>query len=497
MRQTFWTVLIAGAALVVLSAQAPAELQIVNDAAQALGGKDRVQAVKTIAIEGEASNWAAVGGPSPVGAQNLTKVTEYRQLIDVARERMRVTSTRTLQFPFALATVTRPDQRLDGDIAFNIGGGRGGANAATRANAAAWKQRRLDFLSYPITIVRAALHPGAKLTNLRMQAGQQLVDVTTVLGERMTLAIDNVTKLPSSVSWATSDDNLGDITIQVSFAQYEDAGGLKLPKKISTKTDKWNTGELLVSKNTVDGDLGDLAAPDTVKASPLPPPPPGVVVTAEPVGKGIWYMGGTGEHSVLFEFADHLLLFETPISDARTLAVIAKARETVPGKPLTMAVTSHHHFDHAGGFRAAVSEGLTMLMYKDNVALFKDVATRPHTISPDALAKSPRVFKFQAVDDKLTLKDATMEVVLYHVKGDVHADTELMAWVPRDRILVEADQYDRAWLQHPWGENFLKNVEQRNLKVDRILAIHGTGPEPWSEVVQTIKSKGSAPAATN
>jgi hypothetical protein len=47
------------------------------------------------------------------------------------------------------------------------------------------------------------------------------------------------------------------------------------------------------------------------------------------------------------------------------------------------------------------------------------------------------------------------------------------------------------------GRKFLKNVEQRKLNVDRILAIHGTGPEPWSEVVQTIKAKGSAPAATN
>jgi hypothetical protein len=43
-----------------------------------------------------------------------------------------------------------------------------------------------------------------------------------------------------------------------------------------------------------------------------------------------------------------------------------------------------------------------MLMYKDNVALFKDVATRPHRMNPDALAKSPHLFKFQAVDDKLT-----------------------------------------------------------------------------------------------
>ena len=220
MRTNLWTVLILGGALAIVSAQTPVELQVVNDAAQALGGKDRVLAVKTIAIEGDASSWGAVGGPSPAGAQNLTKVSDYRQSIDVAREQMRVTSTRTLQFPFALATVTRTDQRLDGDMAFNVGGGRGGANAANRANAAAWRQRRLDFLSHPITIVRAALHPGAKLTNARMQNGQQLVDLTTVVGDKLTLAVDNQTKLPSAVSWMVSDDNLGDITIQVSFAQY-------------------------------------------------------------------------------------------------------------------------------------------------------------------------------------------------------------------------------------------------------------------------------------
>jgi hypothetical protein len=73
----------------------------------------------------------------------------------------------------------------------------------------------------------------------------------------------------------------------VSFTQYEDAAGLKLPRKISTKTDKWNTGELLVTKSTVDGDVGELAAPDAIKSSPLPPAPAAVVVTAEPVGKGI------------------------------------------------------------------------------------------------------------------------------------------------------------------------------------------------------------------
>src|SRR5262245_40453112 len=123
MRKRLWTVLVAGCVLTVVMwatsamwAQSSPELQIVNDAAQALGGKERVLAVQSIAIEGEASSWGAVGGPTPMGAQNLTKVTDYKQSIDVMRERMRVTSTRTLQFPFALATVTRTNQGLDGDL---------------------------------------------------------------------------------------------------------------------------------------------------------------------------------------------------------------------------------------------------------------------------------------------------------------------------------------------------------------------------------------------
>ena len=123
----------------------------------------------------------------------------------------------------------------------------------------------------------------------------------------------------------TDNTNLGDVAIETSFADYQDAGGLKLPARLTTKTDKYTTAELRVTKQTVDADTGDLAAPAAAASAAaiaglLPP-----MVTVEEVAKGIWWLAGQSHHSVLVEFTDHLMLIEAPQNDTRTLAVIAKA----------------------------------------------------------------------------------------------------------------------------------------------------------------------------
>lgn len=464
-------------------ARTPPELQAVTDAADALGGRQRILDVKTLTIDGE--------GPAPNVGQNtmpdselpVWKVTEFTRTIDLQNHRMRMQQFRTAQFLFANANTQRQNQGLDGDVAFNVSGD----GKATRASAQAVQDRRIELLQHPLVVVREALDPAAKLSGFRTAGNQEIVEVETAKGEHITLAIDAATKLPSRVTSMADNANLGDVAIDTAFSDYETVGGVKLPKRITTKMDRYPQFDLTVSKNILDAPA-DLAAPDAVKAAAVPPNSAPVVVTAEPVGKGIWWLAGSGNHrSVVFEFDDHLVLFEVPLNETRSKPVIDKAR-SLSTKPLTHVIVSHHHFDHSGGIRVAVAEGLTIITYKDNVQFFKDLLERKHSIVPDALEKHPQAAKFEVVDDELTLKDKSMEVQLYHLRDNPREGTNLFAYVPRDRMLVQADLYDSTWTFHHWGENVITNIEQiRKLKVDKQVPIHGA-IETYAEMVKKMKA---------
>jgi hypothetical protein len=469
---------------------APPERQIIDDAAAALGGASRIQSLTALHITGSGSAPNAGQNRLPDDELPVWKVTEHTRAIDLANGRTRVQQLREAQFQFAGATTQRVSQGLDGVVAYNAAPD----GTLNRAGEAAVRDRRVELLHHPITVVRTALDPGAKLANARTEGGLQLVDITTTPGDMVTLAIDRSTHLPSKVTSMSANANMGDVAIVTTFSDYEDVDGVKLPRRLTTMMDKYLQFDLQVSKNAVNGDVAALAVPADVKSASVPTPPP-VVVTVEPVAKGVWWLAGSGNHrSVVFEFDDHLVLYEVPLNEARSKAVIDKAR-TLSTKPLTTAIVSHHHFDHSGGLRVAVAEDLTIVTHRANEAFFKDLLARPHTIVPDALQMNPKPAKFEWVDDQMTLKDKSMEVQLYHLLDNPREGTNLYAYVPRERMLVQADLYDAGWNQHLWGENVLTNLTQRKLKIDRDVPVHGV-IEPFEQMVKTIKAKPTI-AGTN
>ena len=189
---------------------------------------------------------------------------------------------------------------------------------------------------------------------------------------------------------------------------------------------------------------------------------------------------------------DHLVMIEGPLDDARAAAVIAEAKKLVPNKPIKYVVNTHHHFDHAGGLGAFAADGATIITHDVNKAFLEQSLAAPRTIQPDGLAQSGKKATVEGMQDKRVLSDGTHTVELYLIKGTVHGDGLIMAYLPKEKLLVEADVFTPAppnaaalAQPNPAQVNLYDNIERLNLAVDQILPIHGR-KVPLAELQKSI-----------
>ena len=129
-----------------------------------------------------------------------------------------------------------------------------------------------------------------------------------------------------------------------------------------------------------------------------------------------------------------------------------------------------------------MSEGLTVITHQGNAAFIEEVVKRPHTIVPDALAKNPRPLKLETVTDEKVITDGKMTVNLYPIPGE-HSESMLMAYLPKERALVVIDVYEPGEGPHMFVGRFVDDLKKRNLRVDRIVPLHGK-VVPFAQMVK-------------
>jgi glyoxylase-like metal-dependent hydrolase (beta-lactamase superfamily II) len=162
-----------------------------------------------------------------------------------------------------------------------------------------------------------------------------------------------------------------------------------------------------------------------------------------------------------------------------SVAAINLIKKTVPNKPIRYIINTHNHFDHAGGLRTYAAEGATVITHRDNIPFFEQVWANPRTINPDRLAKSGRKPVFEGVVGSRTLSDGSRDLVLYHYAGNMHNPGMLMAFLPEEKILIEADSFSPSPNPKdvptaiPNLVHFYNAVERLKLDVQVIAPMHG------------------------
>ncbi|PYR45458.1 MAG: hypothetical protein DMF89_24975 [Acidobacteria bacterium] len=422
--------------------------QIIDDAAAALGGRDRVMAVKSMLLEG-AGNFVGITSlryDDDIGFRSaIEQLRDWRRAYDVTNGRARFELTRMVEYAFYIGDApTRTIQGLDGTVAFNINPANQNATLAFVNQAT---DRRREYLRHPLTLVRAALGPNAKVSNSRTQGMERMVDIAIGDLPALTLAINASSKLPTRI-FETVDNNIfGDTMQAIEFTGYKAVNGLQLPTLLTNWQDKREIGQIRINRTTIDGDVGTLVAPASLATAQQPGGRGGgggrgglapAGNPAQELAKGLWRVTGTTHHSLIVEFNDHLMIVEAN-NPERVAAVWARAKELRPNKPITQLIVTHHHFDHTGGVRDAVARGVTEIIAQQHTVNFlTEILKRPHTINPDALAKlgSFKMPKITAIGDAGVVKDSTMTVNLYHLRDNTHADSNLLIYFPASKILT-------------------------------------------------------------
>jgi glyoxylase-like metal-dependent hydrolase (beta-lactamase superfamily II) len=468
---------------------------ILTATAEALGGLERVRSVKNITLSGYGQYAYMFGGGnitgSPEAPQKYQAANDLKRVYDLEHDRFQQLERRNFLFPFAAIfghAFAQANLVLDGDIGYEM------APDGKVTRSRQWIEsplhidgvhmRRMWNLNNPVALVRAALDPANKLSAPRKEGNLTVLDLTLKQGDKLSFAIDARSKLPTWVRWKNPHSNLGQVTLTTYLNGYAPYGGLLMPLGYITRIDWRNIDyfKMYVDDYVVDTQIADLAAPATVRAASDADP----VVTSEAtqVAPGVWRLTPYG--NTVFEFADHLAIYELGGSHAAAQAAIDKARTLVPGKPLTEYIPSHHHFDHTAGYRVGVAEGLIVVSRYGNEGIFREMAERRAPDYPDALEKNRKPFKFRGFDDHLRMSDSKATVDLYWARANTHMADAVFAYVPASKVFVEGDMATAAKDYQFWGDNYMDNVEHYELDVETLSTVHMGIMKP-ADVIEMVK----------
>ena len=165
---------------------------------------------------------------------------------------------------------------------------------------------------------------------------------------------------------------------------------------------------------------------------------------------------GGAYHNLIAEFADYILVAESPVDINVSRKVIAKLRELFPGKPVRYLVQSHHHNDHIGGVWGYVEAGATLVTTPNAGKLVSKMAeARRTSIAPT----------LDLVNKSKSIKDSRNECIVLDFGPHAHANEILVLYFPKQKLIHQADlEID--------SDEFRQAIKSFNLDVEIITSVH-------------------------
>jgi len=303
---------------------------------------------------------------------------------------------------------------------------------------------------------------------------QRVISFADADGAEVSLYFDAVNNLLTKAESLGDDPVLGDIAIETVYADWKPVEKVVLPFRYIDRVGGSVLQDLRVTSVTINTHPPDslFAMPDSsyAKAEPLPPTP-----TVKKLSDDVYALIGP-YNSLFVVFKDYVLVVEAGANNRYSGAAIGEIKKIAPDKPIRYLVSTHFHFDHLSGVRSYIAEGTTIVTTPSAKSVIERIATTSHVMRPDALSRNPKTPVIETIADKRVFDDSVHQVELYRFASP-HAGEMIVAYLPKQKILFEADMLDISEAGRVVAGDdtvdLAKQIERLGLQVETITPVHG------------------------
>jgi glyoxylase-like metal-dependent hydrolase (beta-lactamase superfamily II) len=209
-------------------------------------------------------------------------------------------------------------------------------------------------------------------------------------------------------------------------------------------------------------------------------------LSTQEIDEGVFLIGGNRTYSLFVEMNDHVIAIGGTqiVSDS-----IAEMRKHIEDKPIRYGVLTHHHNDHVPGAAAYASEGASIITFRENETVVRDAA------GDDAV-------KLEFVEDRMTLTDGDRTIELYDIGPTPHAENILIAYLPDEGIIFEADHFPQPASGEippavPATVAFAGKLEELDLGYSKLVGAHSPSVATPADVQTALSRQSNANTAGN
>lgn len=328
---------------------------------------------------------------------------------------------------------------------------------------------QLDLWMTPYGFLREAAKNDCTMASKSMGGKKYTVVTFTAPNKAKVNGYIDAQNMVDRVETWVDNPMLGDMLVEAIYTDYKDFGGVKFPATIELKQGGYPTFDLSVTDVKPN-------VPANIQAPP--PPPPAPPVSSQKLADGV-YLILPAYAALAVDFKDYIVVIEGPTGEEHANAIIDEAKRDIPNKPIKYVVNTHNHFDHSGGLRTFIAEGATIITYQGNKAYYERIFKLPHKLNPDRQETAKKKISLETMTDKKVLTDGNHVIELDRLQGSNHNDGLIVAYLPKEKILVEADAFNPpanpnapATPPNANNKNLAENMDRLKLDVETFIPIH-------------------------